>query len=334
MQNPKSNIRYKFKNEESNLNDKESKPSIHKINEANYNMTFVNKALDSNNDNKNDVNIKFINNKSFDTHSDNNEERSNDENIKENNNVTECEIKKKQFVPLKGNEGEVQEEENNKEKYNILKNNEEKNKDYEIITNKLVQIDKNIYSNDKEYTPTHEKTYSFPNYVKSVKKYSKRNPKCISKSDAAVLSMFNFELENINIDNLDDDELDKLNLNKIKREKEKEKEKEKENIEEKESVKKNKSSEPKKLNTENILNTNNNINKESRINKMDEKSQSKLVISESDNNSNVLTQIIPKSSTKQTPPLLSYNKIEKKSSIDFSNGETMNPSIERNTKEV
>ncbi|KAL6597700.1 hypothetical protein U3516DRAFT_671145 [Neocallimastix sp. 'constans'] len=181
----------------------------------------------------------------------NNPEKSNDmeetNDKKENNNMKEADDEKenndmKETNDEKENndmeETDDEKENNDIDEANNIENDFEKESSNDesnitnISNNGLISVDESIYENIKEYDLTHEKSSSFSHYKRSIKRHSKRNPRCFSKSDAAALSLINFELENINVNNFNDKDLDNLDLNKI-REIQKEKEKEKESIKEK-----------------------------------------------------------------------------------------------------
>lgn len=321
-------------------------------NYANSNYSIFYDKIDNNSS------TQAIKNKSYeDSINDNNEEYENDEeyldgneNIENNESSDESEIIKRQFVPLKGNDSddenenknELNEKENNntednleennnikddlEENNNIVENNNEKediektdNKDDEN-TDLSSPVDESIYDNIKEYVPSHEKTNSFSgNKKRSSKKYSKRNPKCISKSSAAALSMIHFDFENIDVDKVNDNDLDNLDFNKMKMIKN-----------EKSSILKNKNSVLSEFKSEyfSCEDVENKTNKSKINNELDFD-----IVNEKKQNNNSI-QSIPKSPAKPAPPPPSYSKLKNKSSLNTSISEIFDLNIEKNTKEV
>jgi len=275
----------------------------------------------------------------------NNPEKSNDmeetNDKKENNNMKEADDEKenndmKETNDEKENndmeETDDEKENNDIDEANNIENDFEKESSNDesnitnISNNGLISVDESIYENIKEYDLTHEKSSSFSHYKRSIKRHSKRNPRCFSKSDAAALSLINFELENINVNNFNDKDLDNLDLNKI-REIQKEKEKEKESIKEKkteELIGLNSKYYSYESNESNSNGSNSNVN--------NEKQSSKLITNKRANNIKNMSQSIPKSPAKPAPPPPSYNKI-KNTSVDFSTNETININTEENARE-
>jgi len=159
----------------------------------------------------------------------------------QNNSDLNNEIVEKVFVPLQSMEEQNNSDSHSEIERESLKNKEEGNdQDNENMINNVdkndsfdgtielskhekeistdTTVDESIYDNIKEYKPTNERKGSFSdgNKKKLSRKYSKRVPKCISKSSAAAFSMIQFNLENIDVDNVNDSDLDNLDFTKIK----------------------------------------------------------------------------------------------------------------------
>jgi len=327
------------------------------------NMAFINKTFDDNNDDDdesdNEKNNKYANsnysifydkieNSNQDLsedkikNDDKNEENSDNEEPEEeqDNSYSNSEVAERVFVPLKGNE--ESDSQNNEKLINIVEkefpsdsvmgiNKHEKKQSDEIT------VDESIYDNIKEYKPTHERNGSFSNENKRKpsRKYSKRIPKCISKSSAAAFSMIQFNLENVDVDNVNDNDLDNLDFTKIKAHKHDDsnlsESSQNQSQDQKPTLEKLKSE---FFSCEDVINDKNKSvlsiqNSEQKLEVIEENSQSNLALNKSNSS---LQQSIPKSPAKPAPPPPSYTKVKTKTPTNEQNEQSITDIFE-NTEE-
>jgi len=300
------------------------------------NMAFINKRFDDSDEMFNNENddyeydnsnysmfydklnlsktVENVNNKD-DENENNKEYFESNESLEQSQYSDESEIIEKRFIPLKGDDsdyGDLNKNNKNKEDENSLKysNNiiENSKENIKEIENKEYENESLLEESIKESISNNEINNSFLGHKKkSTKKFSKRNPKCFSKSSSSVLSLIQSNLENIDVDKINDDDLDNLDFNRIKGI----------NIENGSiSIEENKVSDSSEVRTKYF--SCDNLSK----NKLDKDTNSTLIEQNNNISTNLKSSVhsIPKSPSKPAPPPPSYNKI-------FNNG------VEKNTRE-
>ncbi|ORX48182.1 hypothetical protein BCR36DRAFT_294074 [Piromyces finnis] len=338
---PSEFLNKKLENNERNINVSEKSLSkIFKNDQNNVfesNMAFINQKFDSNiKDLNEDVKYYNSNYSIFYDKMENGKENMNNE-FKEMENINESneeffdsnedvktdkntnsnsEIVEKLFIPLKGGSESDETVDVNKIKNEMIEEkSDETNKHHnDVITTQHTEKELNNEMNEEERKYENvelsiNKIDNSNHKRKPSKRNSKRVPRCISKSSAAVLSMLQFDLENVDVDKVNDNDLDNLISKTHKREESNLSDNCQDILNQKPTLM--------NLNTEffscednTFNNSGSNIKeKEPKLDVIDSQSN----ISLNKNNSS-LQQTIPKSPAKPAPPPPSYNKIKTKSS--------------------